>query len=109
MHVSTLSLHKKIEIYKTAPPVQEEGKIQMGKPMQPSCRPAAKRLTVPSLICCTHMETIVDAFIRKVDKVTLNPMMQTRRKGPATTFLDKDTIAIEVVNLSESTRAYAEV
>jgi hypothetical protein len=37
------------------------------------------------------METIVDAFIRKVDKVTMNPKMQTSRKGPATTFLDKES------------------
>jgi hypothetical protein len=54
-YVSTLSLHKKIEIYKTAPPVQEEGKIQMGKPkQQPSGRPAAKHLTVPSLMSYTY-------------------------------------------------------
>jgi hypothetical protein len=49
------------------------------------------------------------AFIQKVDKITLNPNMQTSRKGPATAFLDKDTIAIKVLNLSDSTRSCAEV
>ena len=54
MHVSRLSLHKKIEICQTAPPVQEKGKIQVGKLMQPSGKPAAKRLNVPSLMLYTY-------------------------------------------------------
>ena len=64
------------------------------------CSPLVDRQQNASLYhlsCCIHMEN------------DCRCMMQTRRKGPATTFLDKDTIAIEVVNLSESTRVYAEV